>query len=122
MEKFIRKVPMMVPILEMRKVSKQFGAKKVIRKFSLELQKGRIGCLLGPSGCGKTTALRTIAGFEIPDAGEIHINGNLVSTAGRSVPPEARRIGCQHFIDECQFAIFVQTEFKFGVCDYDTAF
>ena len=31
-------------------------------------------CLLGPSGCGKTTALRLIAGLEIPDRGRIIIN------------------------------------------------
>ncbi len=80
-------------ILELKNVSKQFGPIEVIRNFSLTLEKGQIGCLLGPSGCGKTTALRTIAGFENPDAGEIQINGRVMSAAGRVVPPEARRIG-----------------------------
>ena len=36
-------------------------------------------CLLGPSGCGKTTALRLIAGLEVPDKGKITINNNVVS-------------------------------------------
>ena len=36
-------------------------------------------CLLGPSGCGKTTALRLIAGLEVPDKGQITINNSLVS-------------------------------------------
>ena len=36
-------------------------------------------CLLGPSGCGKTTALRLIAGLEVPDKGKITINNSLVS-------------------------------------------
>ena len=36
-------------------------------------------CLLGPSGCGKTTALRLIAGLEVPDKGNIIINNMLVS-------------------------------------------
>ena len=36
-------------------------------------------CLLGPSGCGKTTALRLIAGLEVPDKGTITINNSLVS-------------------------------------------
>lgn len=83
----------MVPILKMEHVSKQFGVKKVIRDFSIELDKGRIGCLLGPSGCGKTTALRTIAGFEIPDDGRVFINGKAMISNGRMVPPEQRRIG-----------------------------
>ena len=37
-------------------------------------------CLLGPSGCGKTTALRLIAGLEVPDKGKIFINNCLVSS------------------------------------------
>ena len=37
-------------------------------------------CLLGPSGCGKTTALRLIAGLEVPDKGKIIINDCLVSS------------------------------------------
>ena len=49
--------------------------------------------LLGPSGCGKTTLLRTIAGFERPDAGTIEIGGRPVAGAGAWLPPEARRVG-----------------------------
>src|SRR5207249_1110157 len=45
--------------------------------------------LLGPSGCGKTTTLRTIAGFEFPDAGEIHFGEHRVT----GLPPERRNIG-----------------------------
>ena len=83
----------MEPILELNRVSKRFGAQEVIKDFSLELEKGRIGCLLGPSGCGKTTVLRTIAGFEVPDAGQIHVDGKTMNGTGRPVPPEKRRIG-----------------------------
>src|SRR6202047_3571551 len=46
--------------------------------------------LLGPSGCGKTTTLRLIAGFVEPSAGEIRVGEELVSSPGRTVPPERR--------------------------------
>ena len=49
--------------------------------------------LLGPSGCGKTTTLRLIAGFIGPDAGTIHADGRLLSSAGQVVPPEERGMG-----------------------------
>ena len=45
----------------------------VVRDLSLNLGRGRIGCLLGPSGCGKTTTLRMIAGLEEPTNGKIEI-------------------------------------------------
>jgi iron(III) transport system ATP-binding protein len=49
--------------------------------------------VLGPSGCGKTTLLRTIAGFERPDAGSVVVADQVVAGPGRFVPPERRRIG-----------------------------
>lgn len=52
-----------------------------------------IACLLGPSGCGKTTVLRCIAGFEHVDAGEIRLDGDIVSSPHLHVPAERRHIG-----------------------------
>lgn len=51
--------------------------------------------LLSPSGCGKTTTLRCIAGLERPHAGEIRIDGRVVSSAaqGLHLYPESREIG-----------------------------
>jgi len=65
----------------------------VVRDLTFTLKRGAIGCLLGPSGCGKTTVLRCIAGFEPVTAGEIVLNGQIVSAPGRMVAPEQRRIG-----------------------------
>ncbi|OLD50274.1 MAG: hypothetical protein AUI83_11610 [Armatimonadetes bacterium 13_1_40CM_3_65_7] len=45
--------------------------------------------LLGPSGCGKTTTLRAIAGFELPDSGDIDFGDHRVT----NLPPERRNIG-----------------------------
>jgi ABC-type Fe3+/spermidine/putrescine transport system ATPase subunit len=65
-----------------------------VNDISLDVGEAELVVLLGPSGCGKTTLLRCVAGLERPDAGEIHINGQLVfsSARGISVPPEKRPV------------------------------
>jgi iron(III) transport system ATP-binding protein len=79
--------------LSVRDVEKVFGGHAVLRGVSLAMGKGEITALLGPSGCGKTTLLRLIAGFDRVDAGEIAIDGAVVSSRREHVPPERRRIG-----------------------------
>jgi len=64
-----------------------------ISDLSLTVREGEILCLLGPSGCGKTTSLRVIAGFEPVTAGEVYLEGRLVSSPDRLVPAEERRVG-----------------------------
>jgi iron(III) transport system ATP-binding protein len=71
----------------------RYGAFEAIREVSLDLEKGEIGCLLGPSGCGKTTLLRAIAGFEPVAAGEIMLNGTIISSPGAMTAPEKRKVG-----------------------------
>src|SRR5689334_15851138 len=61
--------------VELRAVTKRFGALTAVDAVSLKVRKGEFLSLLGPSGCGKTTSLRLIAGFEQPDEGEILIGG-----------------------------------------------
>jgi iron(III) transport system ATP-binding protein len=74
-------------------VSKSFGAVQAVREVSLEIERGELMAVLGPSGCGKTTLLRTIAGFERPNAGRVVVADDVVAGPGRFVPPERRRIG-----------------------------
>jgi putative spermidine/putrescine transport system ATP-binding protein len=56
-------------------VTKNFGQETALKDFSLSVPQGQLVSLLGPSGCGKTTALRLIAGFLEPTAGEILVGG-----------------------------------------------
>jgi iron(III) transport system ATP-binding protein len=85
--------PMSLPLLAVRGLRHAYESNEVIRGLSLSLAKGTIGCLLGASGCGKTTVLRCIAGFEPVQAGEIWLNGQLVSRRGVRIPTEERRVG-----------------------------
>ncbi|AKX94799.1 nitrate ABC transporter ATP-binding protein [Moorella thermoacetica] len=51
----------------------------VLREVTLEVQEGEFVCLLGPSGCGKSTLLNILAGFEMPDQGQVYIDGRPVT-------------------------------------------
>jgi ABC-type Fe3+/spermidine/putrescine transport system ATPase subunit len=61
--------------VELRGVSKLLGGRRVVDNITIEVRRGEFYSLLGPSGCGKTTLLRMIAGFEVPDAGEVRLGG-----------------------------------------------
>jgi iron(III) transport system ATP-binding protein len=80
-------------IVRVSGVSRRYGARPAVSNASLTLNTGRILGLLGASGSGKSTLLRLICGLEPVDAGEIEIDGVLVSAAGHTQPPEARRVG-----------------------------
>ena len=107
------------PILSLRGVRQSYDGHEVVRGLSLELRRGAIGCLLGPSGCGKTTVLRCIAGFETLAAGEIRIDGTVVSGPGVQLPPEKRRIGMV-FQDYALFPhLTVAKNVAFGLRGFD---
>jgi iron(III) transport system ATP-binding protein len=75
-------------------VTKRFGSHPAVESVSLHVALGDAVVILGPSGCGKTTLLRLIAGLEVPDSGEISLNGTKVAGPDRStVPPHQRGIG-----------------------------
>ncbi|HSP73482.1 MAG TPA: ABC transporter ATP-binding protein [Gaiellaceae bacterium] len=61
--------------------------------ISLEVEEGELFTLLGPSGCGKTTTLRSIAGLEAPDEGEIVLDGRTLFSSQRKVKVPANERG-----------------------------
>ena len=74
---------------------KLYGITRALDGVSLTVSPGEFFTLLGPSGCGKTTTLRAVAGFVTPDAGEVAIDGAVVTR----VPPHRRQVGLvfQHY-------------------------
>ncbi|MGR3760276.1 ABC transporter ATP-binding protein [Roseobacteraceae bacterium NS-SX3] len=79
-------------MIDVRQVTKRFGsgpqAVTALKNVSLSIPEGTFFTLLGPSGCGKTTLLRLIAGFELPSAGEIALDGMPIS----HLPPHNRPV------------------------------
>ncbi|MFP9061478.1 ABC transporter ATP-binding protein [Natrialbaceae archaeon A-chndr2] len=65
--------------VHIRDLRKTFGEIVACEDISLTIDDDEFVVLVGPSGCGKTTTLRSIAGLEIPDSGEISISGKEVT-------------------------------------------
>lgn len=80
-------------------LSKQFsvsgGTVKALKGLDLDIGEGEFFVIVGASGSGKTTLLRCIGGLESPDGGEIHIDGQLVSSDDPPtwIPPQQRKLG-----------------------------
>ena len=74
--------------IRIRNVSKHFGDFVAVDDVNLDIGKGELFSILGGSGCGKTTLLRMLAGFEIPTAGTIEIDGHDVT----NLPPYERPV------------------------------
>ena len=64
--------------VDLRGVTKSFGALTAVDNIDLRIEGATYCCLLGPSGCGKTTILRMIAGHETPTSGDVLIGGSSV--------------------------------------------
>jgi len=75
-------------LIELKNVSKLYDDVAVVNNVNLYINENEFITLLGPSGCGKTTTLRMIGGFEMPDEGDIILNGVPVT----NVPPYERPI------------------------------
>src|SRR5512139_326731 len=75
--------------LELNQVRKAFNQNVVVQNFDLAIERGEFVSFLGPSGCGKTTTLRMVAGFELPSAGTIRIEGKDIT----HLRPNQRNVG-----------------------------
>ncbi|MCG6903762.1 MAG: ABC transporter ATP-binding protein [Rhodobacter sp.] len=68
----------------LKDIAKRWNGKLGVEDVSLDIPEGSFVALLGPSGCGKSTTLRLLAGLEIPDEGQILIDGRDVTTSAAS--------------------------------------
>lgn len=82
-------------MLELNELYKKYNRKDdyAVKGVSLQVGHGELLALVGESGSGKTTLLRLIAGFEVPEQGQIYLNGTCVYGEKAYLKPEQRRIG-----------------------------
>ena len=66
-------------ILQLQQIRKSFADTEVLKGIDLEAGQGEFITLLGASGCGKTTTLRIIAGLELPDSGQVILEGHDIT-------------------------------------------
>ncbi|POH73011.1 amino acid ABC transporter ATP-binding protein [Arthrobacter glacialis] len=69
-------------VLQVRGLSKSFGANTVLRGIDLDVPRGKVVALIGPSGSGKTTILRSLNGLELPDAGSVTVGASGGTSTG----------------------------------------
>ncbi|CAI2426656.1 ABC transporter ATP-binding protein [Serratia quinivorans] len=79
--------------LELQGIGKSYNSVKVLEHVDLNVAQGSRTAIVGPSGSGKTTLLRIIAGFEIPDSGQVMLQGQAMANGSGWVPAHLRGIG-----------------------------
>lgn len=80
----------MEPVLEIERVSRQFGAVRALTDVSFECRAGEVHALVGENGSGKSTLLGIASGLVDPDRGTVRIGGELLR---RDSPALARKLG-----------------------------
>jgi len=80
--------PEAAPLIDIRDVTKRFGAFEAVKSLSLTIYEREFFAILGPSGCGKTTLMRMLAGFETPSEGQILLGGQDMAP----IPPAKRPV------------------------------
>ncbi len=66
------------PVMVIRRLSKSFGGVRAVDDASFELYPGEVHGFIGPNGAGKTTTMRIMAGVEVPDSGDVLLDGRSV--------------------------------------------
>ena len=87
------------PTIEMRAVSKWYGAMQVLKKCSVRVDRGEVVVVCGPSGSGKSTLIKTVNALEPFQEGEIVVDGISLRGRGVNLPKLRARVGMvfQHF-------------------------
>ena len=76
------------PLLEMRKVSKEYRGVAALKNIDFQLRRGEVHAIVGENGAGKSTLVKILSGVVAPSAGEIRLAGDRIQIAG---PAFARR-------------------------------
>jgi polar amino acid transport system ATP-binding protein len=76
------------PMIDIRGVSKSFGAHEVLKGVDLSVARSEVVCLIGPSGSGKSTLLRCVNFLESYDSGDVRIEGRPI---GYEDAPDGKR-------------------------------
>ncbi|CAN7727179.1 ABC transporter ATP-binding protein [Phyllobacterium sp. LjRoot231] len=79
--------------IRIQNLTKRFGDVTALNDISIDFPSGSFTSLLGASGCGKTTLLRLIAGFEVPDGGQLSFGDEFIADAKSQKKPEERGVG-----------------------------
>lgn len=80
--------------VELRGVTKRYGATVAVSDVSLAVAPGEFVVLLGPSGAGKSTVFRCVSRLVVPDAGEVLVqNASMIDLTGRALRRRRRAIG-----------------------------
>lgn len=79
-------------ILEIKKISKNFGGIKAVNNVDMKVYKNEILAIVGDNGAGKSTLIKIISGVYSKDSGEIFINGNLANIDN---PLDAKKYGIE---------------------------
>jgi simple sugar transport system ATP-binding protein len=88
---------MALPLLELRGVSKWFGAVQALRDVTLPVNVGQVLALVGDNGAGKSTLIKVVSGVHRPDAGEVCWNGEPVTLHS---PATAKALGIETLYQE----------------------
>jgi rhamnose transport system ATP-binding protein len=78
------------PLIELRGITKQFGGAHALRGVQLALYPHEVHALVGENGAGKSTLVKILGGVHVPDAGEMRVDGELVTLHS---PSQAQRLG-----------------------------
>ena len=86
-------------MISVHNLKKSFGNVQVLKGINIEIRKGECVCIIGPSGSGKSTFLRCLNLLEVPDEGEIIIEGERILEKRKDIDKYRENVGMvfQHF-------------------------
>ena len=107
------------PVLQFRNVDTYYGPVHVLKNVTIDIFEGEIVCLLGGNASGKTTTLKAVLGMVIPTAGDILLDGEVITKwptsdrvrRGISMVPENRRLFKRMTVKEnLEIGAFLRTD------------